>query len=78
MLRTTTASPVADEPQQLRQLRPGDVPAGSLVGENPVQDLTLELAQPILIHRTHPHIADALTIHGNLQCSTRENECQRP
>lgn len=70
--------PVADKPQQLCQLRSRGVPAGGLVGKNPVQHLALKLAQLILVDRAYPHVADALTIHGGLQSSTCENESQRP
>ncbi len=34
-------SPVAGEPQQFSQLRPGGIPAGGLVSEDPVQNLTV-------------------------------------
>ena len=39
--------------------------------------MALELAKFILVLGADPHVADALTVHGRLQSSTRENECQR-
>lgn len=58
--------PVADEPEQLGQLRPGGVLAGGFVGEDPVQDLAVELALLVLVNGADPYVADALTFHGGL------------
>jgi hypothetical protein len=33
--------PIAGKPQQFSQLRPGEIPAGGLVREDPVQDLAV-------------------------------------
>jgi hypothetical protein len=66
--------PISGEPQQVPELRPGSVPAGGLVRENPVQDLAFELAFLVLVQRAHPHTPDTLSGHCCLQIFACEVE----
>jgi hypothetical protein len=49
--------PVTGEEQQLRQFRPGSVPARGLIRKDPVQNLAVELAFLVLVQGADPHIS---------------------
>jgi hypothetical protein len=61
MVCTTTASPLTGKPQQLSQLGSGRVPARGLVYEDPVQDLSVELAFLVLVQGAYAHVSDPLS-----------------
>jgi hypothetical protein len=54
----------AHEREQRIELRPLRVFARCLVGKSAIKLNAVELALGILLERTDPHIADALTVHG--------------
>jgi hypothetical protein len=72
---------VANEPDQLVELRPGDVLAGGFFGEQPIGVDAIELAIGVLVDAAHPDIADS---HPNsspfakcvrLKSMTLDHEC---
>jgi hypothetical protein len=65
---------IPGEPQQLRKLRSGSVPAGGLVREDPVQNYSFELAFLILVKSAYSDLPDPLSCHRRLQPSSCQVE----
>jgi hypothetical protein len=73
---------VANEPDQLVELRPGDVLAGGFLGEQPIGVDAVELAVGVLVDGADPDVADpdpdssSFAKRVSLKSMTLDHECQ--